>query len=261
MKNDCFPSIEKTAFECPHCAAFSAQTWFTLGANPDKKPPAVRLSEIQEKIKEDARSRNLRDDIINNLLKYCRETKIVLLETSQREDNYPVRNLFISKCFSCENIAIWTRQSLLFPSQKTGPLPNQDLPEDIIHDFNESRSIVDLSPRGAAALLRLCIQKICKELGEKGNNINDNIANLVNKGLNPIIQKSLDIVRVIGNDSVHGGVMDIKDDKDTALNLFNLVNLIAEQMISGPKNANQTYERLPEGTRRGIEKRDKTAGN
>jgi len=49
-------------------------------------------------------------------------------------------------------------------------------------------------------------------------------------------------VRVIGNEAVHPGKLDLKDDRDTATRLFKLVNIIAEQMISNPKHVGwQTY--------------------
>jgi hypothetical protein len=51
-----------------------------------------------------------------------------------------------------------------------------------------------------------------------------------------MVQKSLDIVRVIGNEVVHPGVLDLKDDRDTAVQLLKLINSIADQMISHPKN-------------------------
>ena len=116
---------------------------------------------------------------------------------------------------------------------------------------------MDESPRGAAALLRLSIQMLCKELGESGKKLDDAIANLVKKGLSPIVQKSLDIVRVIGNEAVHPGTIDLNDNKDTARELFSLVNLIAEQMISIPKKVDSLYEKLPPEKRTAIEERDK----
>jgi hypothetical protein len=64
---------------------------------------------------------------------------------------------------------------------------------------------LNLSPRGAAVLLRLAIHKLCKHLGESGENLYDDIASLVEKGLSPTIQKYLDVVRVIGNEAVHHG--------------------------------------------------------
>jgi len=254
------PLTKETAFKCPHCAAYAAQTWFTLGANQEKKPPADKVDETLARIKEHSQVMNLKDDVKNSILKHTKETGIVI-ETGQRYGNYTVRNLFLSKCYNCNKVAVWVCQNLVSPAQKEESLPNQDLPKDIIHDFEEARSIVDLSPRGRQRFCAFAFKMLCKTLGEKGDNINYDIASLVEKRLDPLVQKSLDIVRVIGNEAVHGGVMDIKDDKATALNLFQLVNEIAEQMISRTKRLKQMYESLPEDKRKWIEVREKTVGN
>jgi hypothetical protein len=72
-----------------------------------------------------------------------------------------------------------------------------------------------------------------------------------------VIQQSLDVVRVIGNEAVHPGTLDLKDDVNTARALFKLLNLIAEKMITDPKTVNEIYESLPEAKRKGIEQRDR----
>ncbi|OQW39268.1 MAG: hypothetical protein A4S12_02345 [Proteobacteria bacterium SG_bin5] len=123
-------------------------------------------------------------------------------------------------------------------------------------DYEEAGTLLQLSPRGAAALLRLSIQKLCKELGEKGRNIDDDIAALVKKGLDPRVQQALDVVRVIGNNAVHPGQIDLRDDRATAEKLFGLVNLIAEIMISQPKHVADMYESLPQNARDAIKRRD-----
>ena len=105
-------------------------------------------------------------------------------------------------------------------------------------------------------MLRLVVQKLCKHLGEKGKKIDDDIASLVQKGLNPMVQQALDTVRVIGNEAVHPGSLDLYDDRDTASQLFRLVNLIAEQMISQPKHVNDMYNSLPPTKLAAIEARD-----
>lgn len=168
-----------------------------------------------------------------------------------------VPDLWFAFCRHCKKYSIWRKKRMIYPSCAIGPLPNPDLPDDIKADYEEARSIVSLSPRGAAALLRLAIQKLCKHLGEEGKNLNTDIANLVKKSLPSKVQKSLDIVRVVGNEAVHPGQFDPKDNARIAGKLFSLVNLIAEVMITQPKHVDNLYKSLPEGKKKAIVKRDK----
>ena len=160
------------------------------------------------------------------------------------------------ECNHSKRITVWYDTAMVYPDSSQAPLPNTDLPADIRADYEESRSIINRSPCGAAALLRLCIQKLCSLLGESGKNINKDIASLVQKGLNPRIQKSLDIVRVIGNEAVHPGKIDLRDDPDIAIHLAKLVNFIADAMISQPKQIDTLYDSLPTGKKEQIENRD-----
>ena len=188
-------------------------------------------------------------------------TGLVCLD-DQRKDAYTfnVFNLHLSQCFNCEDFSVWVHDKLVFPESRHGPPPNPDIPDNVKVDYEEASKILNLSPRGAAALLRLAIQKLCAGLGEKGENINDDIASLVKKGLSQSIQKALDSVRVIGNEAVHPGTIDLKDDSTTAAGLFRLVNIIVEQMISNQKHIDEFFEKLPEGKRKAIEKRDGKMG-
>ena len=146
---------------------------------------------------------------------------------------------------------------MVYPDVVTAPRPNTDLSPDVGRDYEEARAIVARSPRGAAAQLRLAIQKICKELGEKGEHINDDIGSLVKKGLPIKVQKALDTVRVVGNNAVHPGQIDLRDNAEVATVLFGLVNLIADVMISQPKHVDSLYESIvPESSRKAIDKRD-----
>ncbi len=164
-------------------------------------------------------------------------------------------------CTHCNKRSLWNNELMVYPSTSPAPLPNPDLPDDIKTDYEEARSVMARSPRSACALLRLCVQKLCKELGEIGENINADIASLVRKGLSPTIQMSLDIVRVIGNEAVHPGQVDLRDDPDTAAQLCRLLNLIADAMISQPKAVRSLYASLPETKREQIEKRDRPKGS
>lgn len=113
--------------------------------------------------------------------------------------------------------------------------------EDVKFDYLEARSILSTSPRGASALLRLAIQKLCKHLGEKESNLNSDISQLVQRGLPVKLQQAHDSVRVIGNFSVHLGQLDLRDDVDKANKLFVFINVIVENQISQPKLIYQFY--------------------
>jgi hypothetical protein len=179
---------------------------------------------------------------------------------AQTRQNAPLKKIIgveVVECFHCKKFTVWVNDKMVYPSSGTAPLPNSDMPEDIKRDYEEARSILELSPRGAAALLRLAIQKLCKHLGESGENINADIANLVKKGLPEKLQKALDLVRVVGNNAVHPGQLDITDDTATAGKLFVLINIICDILITQPKNIDDLYEKtIPDNLKQAIDKRD-----
>jgi hypothetical protein len=251
------PALDQLAFNCPHCGALAKQFWFSAHAEPLKKDHTpLRLD--AERAKE-LTFENVKEVEQRERLKQWAErmaTGYPFIEPNQQARDYDLQNVSISQCFNCNEIAIWIYDRLVWPARGEAPLPNPDLPEDVRGDYEEASTILDLSPRGSAALLRLGIQKLCKHLGEDGNNINADIAALVRKGLDPRVQQALDVVRVIGNNAVHPGQIDIRDDRATAEKLFGLMNLIAEIMISQPKHVTAIYESLPESARKAIQKRD-----
>lgn len=169
---------------------------------------------------------------------------------------HPQHQVCITKCESCERHALWWGDKLVVPNSGNAPPPNPDLPADATQDYLDAVAISTLSPRGAAALLRLAIQKLCIHLGGNGDNLNADIGLLVTKGLSPTVQKSLDVVRVIGNNAVHPGQIHT-DDPEVVGHLFTLINVITEAMISVPKQIDTLYAGLPEGARDAIERRDR----
>ncbi len=133
---------------------------------------------------------------------------------------------------------------------------HHDLPEDCQAEYEEARDIVGRSPRGAAALLRLCLQKLMPHLGEQGKNINEDIKSLVAKGLSPVVQKALDFCRVVGNNAVHPGELTIEDTPEIAQQLFKMINFIVEDRITRPKEVQALFDQLPQGAVDAIAKRD-----
>ena len=139
---------------------------------------------------------------------------------------------------------------MLYPKAILVDLPNSDLFEDIKNDYLEAAKIYNDSLRSSAALLRLALQKLCKQLGENGENINEDIKNLGEKGLNPILQKSFDLLRITGNNAVHPGEINLEENPALVLKLFELINFIADKMITEPKEINQLFEEMPESSKR-----------
>jgi len=254
------PSIDEVAFDCPHCGAYTTQTWHQLWADllaGERRAPGVPRSDVIEVIQA---NEEIPEDLKERWSAYYERVArgLVFLDTDNKGKylSLDVVNLHLSTCFSCGETAIWVHDRLLFPTPVQGPVPNDDLPADVLLDYEEAGRIVALSSRGAAALIRLAIQKLCLALGEKGKVLDDDIASLVKKGLPPLVQQALDSVRVIGNEAVHPGTLDLKDDLDTANRLFELVNIIAERMISNPKHVEEIYAKLPEEKKKAIDKRD-----
>lgn len=165
------------------------------------------------------------------------------------------------QCGRCRELSYWYEERLVVPSASTAPPAHEDFPDDARADYDEARDIVARSPKAAAALLRLCLQKLMPILGEKGDNINDDIRSLVQKGVPDFVQQALDYCRVVGNNAVHPGEIVLDDTPEVATALFEMLNVIVEQRIAMPKRIRAQYDGLPPAARAAIEKRDGKAAS
>lgn len=216
------PAIQKDAYHCPYCAVFAPQVWTNL-SRAVASDPGIR---------------------------------------------YQLTRVWLSECSNCNGECYWldgigdTPPRMLYPGTGSAPAAHPLMPPDVREDYNEAREIFEKSPRGAAALLRLAVQKLMPHLGQPGKMLNDDIAALVRDGLDVRVQKALDSMRVIGNNAVHPGEMAIHEVPETAAGLFTILNYIVEQQIALPARLDAMYDSLPEGARDTIEKRDggSTAG-
>jgi len=161
-----------------------------------------------------------------------------------------------SRCTHCGQWSFWYENKMIVPSEAPVQPPHPDLPEDCVSEYSEARDIFARSARAAAALLRLCIQKLMPHLGEGGKNINDDIKSLVAKGLPVQVQQALDYCRVVGNNAVHPGEIELDDTSQIALRLFEMINFVVEDRITRPKEIAELYNKLPEASRNAIELRD-----
>lgn len=128
------------------------------------------------------------------------------------------------KCEHCEDISYWFEGKMIIPAEASVAPPHPDMPESIVGEYVEARAIFGSSPRAAVALLRLAIQKLMLELGEKGDNINSDIKSLVEKGLPLQVQQAFDYCRVVGNHAVHPGEINLNDTPEMGQHLFSMIN-------------------------------------
>lgn len=186
-------------------------------------------------------------------------TTVRTLQQSSRVD--------VANCDHCGQDNVWfsilndfnriLKSEMIFPKFTLNVHPQNDMPDDVKKDFNEAKSIFNESPKAAAALLRLSLQKLCIHLGEKGKNINDDIKELVKKGkLSSDIAQAADTIRITGNNAVHPGEMDDNDIDFIASKMFGLINLIIRKTISEPKEVKELFVLTPEKAREAIVKRD-----
>lgn len=217
QKNYVSPDYMKNSFTCPHCGTLSLMHY-------------VRVNYV----KGDYHSTNI-----------------------YKNDKIGDSWIIIATCHNCKKKIIWVDNIYAYPDI-IAEEANADMPDSVKQLYDEASLIYNKSPRAACALLRLAIDRLCNELGETDRDINKNIGALVRKGLPETVQKALDVVRVVGNKAVHPGqiAFDV-DDKDTAIMLMRLLNIIVERMITEPKEIDSLYQKLPKSIKNSVENRDK----
>jgi hypothetical protein len=254
------PQLGTDAFSCPHCGAFTHQTWFKLYLHGFDKGETPWLAKYDAKahdaIKE-IESEEKRERLAKFAERLKRNSVTYRVVQDSRYLQSEMTNVWSSLCYTCDGFAMWVEDRLVYPRNNFEIVAHEDMPGGVKDDFNEAALIVDQSPRGAAALLRLAIQKLMPHLDQKGKDLNADIGALVQNGLGADLAKAMDVLRVVGNNAVHPGQIDLKDDKATALKLFAALNLVIERLISAPKKIEELFHGLPEVALAQIEKRDK----
>jgi len=177
---------------------------------------------------------------------------------SSRRGRTQILDAQIGKCNHCYEYTLWVGEEMVYPDGSPAPLPSEDLPDEVTEDFNEARKVVNESPRAAAALLRLAMEKLARELtGDDSQSLHHLIGDLVEEGrIDERVQQALDSVRVAGNEFVHPGEMDERDNRETAIRLFELVNTVVELTIARERLIQEEYGNIPEDQMKGIENRD-----
>lgn len=162
-----------------------------------------------------------------------------------------------TECARCGQVAMWHHSTLMWPAGiRPGTPPLPEMPEDVQAVYEEARQVAAVSPRAGVALLRLALQMLVDDLVTGTANIYDKIGDLVKRGLDPNVQKAMDVLRFYGNNAVHPGQIEVDSEPNTLPALFALLNLIVEHVIVRAQSVQALYETLPERQREAIAKRD-----
>lgn len=213
------PTQGGTQFQCPQCNVVAQQEWSEISLTLTRNVNSPGMLQINSRLT-------------------------------------PSQALRVSCCYVCKKLTVWMDGQILWTSPNQISPPSDDMPPNVKIQYEEARSVYNLSPKSAAALLRLAIQHLCVDLGGTGKNLNEDIGKLIKDGLPEKVQKALDVVRVIGNNAVHPGLISIDDNPQVVTALFKLVNLIVEDMITQPAEVKTMFDALPQGAKEAIEKRD-----
>lgn len=222
--NNADPYFQSTAFICPHCGKNEHQTW--------------DWPKLIHKIKGTWEYHNLR----YSDCQWCK-WRMVWLES------YTPITLSKDK----------KENRIIFPinyNRKSKIKFLNDTPEIIIDDLKEAASIIDLSPRWSCALLRLALQKFLDEIifkinWNKKKTVDESINFLLNeKILSQDIINIMHTLRIVWNEAVHPWQMDLKDDKETALKMFDFFNYLIKTIISDNKDKIKIFDMLPENKKK-----------
>ena len=104
-------------------------------------------------------------------------------------------------------------------------------PDLVEQDFEEAAAILNQSPRGATALMRVCIQKLVPLLQQDGKYLNEYISSLVRKALEVEIQQSMEVLQVLRNDPGQPSNLETQEDKEMALRFLDSLKSILERRM------------------------------
>lgn len=172
-------------------------------------------------------------------------------------------------CTKCGGRSLWTVSTdtddagaafevgeMIYPSRsKVGPKPPRDLPEDLVKVYEEARSVTAVSPRAAAALLRLTLEGLLADQFPNAKDLNKAIGEASKSGLTSEVTDAMDVLRFSGNEAVHE--IRNEDNEGTVTSLYGVVALSVDQLISQKRRIRDMFERMPDTVRKAIQDRNK----
>lgn len=242
------PSVEKTAFHCPRCNAYAQHEWFDVMRLGHREVENLREGNTNL-----VRVRYLGSEIItpkDQIPKAIGVPPGIFTRSDEEElKDFLMNKIYLSYCQHCRKESIWYGVDLVYPNQTTAPPAHEDMPEKVREVYEEARQVFPHSIRAACTLLRLSMEYLMDELNvlTPTDSLGKRLKHLIDEGyLNSRILKALESIRVYGNDYVHNvREIQVVDDQETALQLFNMVNFIIGQTITMDKQINELYDPTP----------------
>lgn len=255
------PTFRQLRFSCAYCGAYTHHHWGEMRSVEFEKNklPTRWDKELLEELGEEQKKLPIekRYSDYARFPEYLESCNGKVMVSKFRSDPYSfaVYNVETSRCDSCDEVSIWLQDRLVYPV--SGPLgaASKDMPETVTELYDEASAVFSTSPKAAAALLRLALQHLMIELGEKGKNIHEDINSLIDKGLDESVSKIMHALRIIGNESVHPGTISVDDDPEMAEGLFDILNQVVEEMITRPRKREELWNKLPQSKKAPVEKK------
>jgi hypothetical protein len=248
------PKFGAESFSCPHCNAVAHQDWDSLFLKPENATDVVVLTLESLMLAKGNEADQFLQRLKDNVLAY---------EYQEHPRNLKVKllNLHVSRCYNCKGFTVWVRDRLVFPIKVEEAPPdivevdfeevandvegtveaqesdehvqtNAEDVEEASGDFEEAAAILNKFPRGAAALTRICIQKMMPLVKGNAKNLDENFSSLVRKGLEVEIQQAMDVLQVVRKSPLQSSEVNLAEENETTKNFFNsLRNILERRML------------------------------
>jgi len=223
------PRLGGESFSCPQCNIVAHQDWYSLFLKPENAAELCVLTPEGVNAGASRQGDGQRDNI-KEIVQLVERLKKNELTYEYQKHPHPLKvrmaNLHISNCHRCNGFSLWVSGLLVFPTKM------DKSPELADEDVDEAAAILNKFPRGATALMRVCIQKLVPLLEENGKELNQRVSSLVRKGLEMELQQAKEVLEVLRGDPLQLSQLESQASKETALRFLDSLKAVLERRSS-----------------------------